>query len=974
MAFGKYRYSNIKGEKGNDWNIEIWKDGFTGTATDFNMQGEGFEITWNGSGGDRSPTFLGSDCNINLYVQNNVDEAFVYDTLASGFQSYYVRIYKGVVSDANLWWYGWVQPGFDVIENTPYPYVYKLVATDSIGYMNQLKPFSFANESDRHNSSSFTSELLNTFTELSYTGLKIGGSTTDNSCPAPDNYKWLRTSADWWRDGDESLYDTVNPLSYYGISKGAYTNKPKYDDDNNLIPDASFLDFKVQDVIKGISRLFGLRGFLAEGRYNFIQPNLQIDNQDSTLKTYNYSGFLQGVAEEIISTELVVNNDTNVVLGGSSFTYEPPLESVSITHSQGASIINISPETNIESSTTTIGYLAADTGIHTMKYIVHNNIGVLKNDFNFNTNHDVFSNTYRNSSVLTLSLTDGNNTYYLQSNGSNQLQWELSNSTPLILNLERGYWVSTSDAINNPDIMNTLDVSNNADWNEYDIWPCHRVQSVENSVFKYRFRTLIRFIAEVQSPPISGIVTIGTSTSNNYYQRTIGQASIIDQINNPTPQYNTTEIIDFEFSPSEENITQESSSEIVYRASQTQVKAFDTKDLGSLPIAQRMTGEDDFSQSSDKLYSIQYLVGNDFVPATEGFRKFNSGVYTPILKLVAKEYLTRQIEPLQILQADIQSPFISPLKILKYSLNNDDNFSYYQFLGGTFKAQSEIMSGEWYKLGVENNTGVTVSGTSNQVFSLNPETNFEETTTSSLSSITSNNTKYINLDDYGVIDTEILAGVTIDKFQIDGVTSSAVYKNQNLRLSYPDGTNSVIVTSSSEVAKGSATILIDDYISDINFPVGSFISALKSDLTNVKAENVLDFRTAHYHSATTGSGRFIPLSGASVASSSSLDSNDYQLMFTVPYNGFVKSIVSYNSNTSSRTSDLLFYKNGDGTTSVGSSLTTPTYTTKFEVDCPSDWVFTKGDTISISRLDRSQIQNTSMTIVLQYNTQPIILP
>ena len=60
MAFGKYRYSNIIGEKDTNWNIEIWKDGFTevgDTPTEFKMQGEGFEITWNGQGSDRSPTF-----------------------------------------------------------------------------------------------------------------------------------------------------------------------------------------------------------------------------------------------------------------------------------------------------------------------------------------------------------------------------------------------------------------------------------------------------------------------------------------------------------------------------------------------------------------------------------------------------------------------------------------------------------------------------------------------------------------------------------------------------------------------------------------------------------------------------------------------------------------------------------------------------------------------------------------------------
>ena len=58
-----------------------------------------------------------------------------------------------------------------------------------------------------------------------------------------------------------------------------------------------------------------------------------------------------------------------------------------------------------------------------------------------------------------------------------------------------------------------------------------------------------------------------------------------------------------------------------------------------------------------------------------------------------------QVSPLQVMQGSIQSANISPLKIIKYKLNSaDSDFDYYMFLGGTFKAQSEIMDGEWFKL------------------------------------------------------------------------------------------------------------------------------------------------------------------------------------------------------------------------------------------------------------------------------------
>ena len=209
--------------------------------------------------------------------------------------------------------------------------------------------------------------------------------------------------------------------------------------------------------------------------------------------------------------------------------------------------------------------------------------------------------------------------------------------------------------------------------------------------------------------------------------------------------------------------------------------------------------------------------------------------------------------------------------------------------------------------------------------------------------------------------------------QIDGTTSAKVYNNQELVLSYPDGSNAIVLKSRSESNKGATQVLLDTFKTGMIYPVGSILRPLKSDLTNVKAENVLDVRTAHYHDANT-SETYIPLSGASIASSNTLSSSDYQLMFTVPYNGFVKKILNYNSHTGSKTSILRFYKDGDSSTRIGDALSVSSYTTTFEVDCPSNWTFTKGDIISISREDTSQIQNTSMSIVLQYNTQPPAQP
>ena len=154
MAYGKYRHSTIYGEKGSIWNIEIWKNNFSDSSVFIGLSGEGFEITWNGQGGTRDRVFLGSECKLNCVVKDSTDESFLYDTLESGYQEYFIRIYRGAVSDSNLWWYGWIQPAFDKIENLPFPYVFQLTATDSYGFFNKQNDKEFTGEDENTQRSS----------------------------------------------------------------------------------------------------------------------------------------------------------------------------------------------------------------------------------------------------------------------------------------------------------------------------------------------------------------------------------------------------------------------------------------------------------------------------------------------------------------------------------------------------------------------------------------------------------------------------------------------------------------------------------------------------------------------------------------------------------------------------------------------------------------------------------------------------
>ena len=81
MAFGKIRHTQILGDKGTTWYVEIWQRDYTGSSIECDLQGEGFEIKWSGQGGTRDRTFIGSECSINLYIKGDTDENFLYEEL-----------------------------------------------------------------------------------------------------------------------------------------------------------------------------------------------------------------------------------------------------------------------------------------------------------------------------------------------------------------------------------------------------------------------------------------------------------------------------------------------------------------------------------------------------------------------------------------------------------------------------------------------------------------------------------------------------------------------------------------------------------------------------------------------------------------------------------------------------------------------------------------------------------------------------
>ena len=1092
-TYGKLRETRILGQAGTTWYVQLWKKDYTGDPISMDLEGEGFTCKYTGSGGTRDRRFINSECVLNFIVQNDTDEALLYDILEKGDREYYIRVYKNSISRDNIWWFGWVHPSFSTFQNTPYPYGSSIIATDSVGtYSKQaesaipsaefsssftinehIKDFGddaglYNVETDEVENGSFlvdttgwsfgsrwsldsglgkinftgsTANYLNSSSggisvtsgdniSISFTiqdlgenesfslsfrnqGLQfllgtsqstyqfysngnyvikgtslvsaiqlrinptpisgsINFSLTDislvktlvtDSAPCPTSNNWFRNSIDWYKSGDASQYNVADPFFLYKTAKSPFRK------DQEKFP-SKYLKY---DVLDGSLKVFNTVCMLSNGAYNFVQPNKYQSNSNGQLPFWSYKeGGLENagtpnIIDNLITLDGSISANKGAVMAGSSIVYEPPFKNVSATFLNGAATIEIPPNVDV-SNYTNIGNVQQDSS---------NTTGYLQVLLNFehkelldaqevasdlSTDYNLANHRIRTKWVWQIKLTDGVNNYYLTRSG-NVFIWQQT-TEPDNDDLGCGYLVGSNPNTGQAFPSNDGPTSTT---------PCRVTYNPGDA--NYEVYSNLSYGPIAPLPPITGAVFIKLTAINEYKEWKEGPTWAGTNGNWITiPEADITRETYFRVNSKITDVASiainEQQEGIKYFATNNDIIAEELFDFDDIIIGN--TGNiNNTSNNLQTQFNVQYTNASGFdLSAIQGFRARNSGGYSNITQLLCNEFLSIQKEPLEILQADVFSPDISPSSFLRYDINNNlsPDYKYYTFLGGTYKAQSETMSGEWFKI----NEYTPSTETEEQINPVFSQISVIDENTNLINILNLINLQVSNENSLGKINFDIPSGVSLNKLDLSSSTTGKVYKNQKLILRHPTSYETLVLTVSGEQNKGSSSINVNAITPITGFPKNSTISALKSDLTNVKAENVLDVRTAHYHHSSALSTYYIPISGATTAEGS-LSSSAYHLMFTAPYNGFVKSIHNYNSHNSSKFSFITFHKAGS-TTATGDTITTPTYTNNFEVDCPSNWTFTKGDIISFGRADSSQVHGVSMSIVLQYNTQPPAQP
>jgi len=627
-----------------------------------------------------------------------------------------------------------------------------------------------------------------------------------DTAPMPQITNWFYTSIDWWRNGD--TYQSDDPFYLYRIGRTLFR------DDAEDFP-SKYSKYKVLD---GALKIFNTVGVLSNGRYNFMQPNQYADNTSGDFRFYQYAtGSSRDTSatteNHLLTLDGTVGANTGAVMSGSTLTYEPPFKSVSATYSGGQAIISIPNDVDF-STFTPVGDVQFDgnsTGSLAISFNLEHRERLLASDVDslLLSGYNLTNHSFRTSTALIVKLSDGVSQYTLRKLINNSWVWEESSMTYTVFTPSVGYG-------------HTL--SNNY---VYETSPCQiwldSNGDYYNAVTKFSVPVL-----PIPPPPITGVISIKLTGGNNYFQwidsgTSFGSFSTFNQ--NSVAITSTNHIINSYFISNNSGAFTSGTSGLKYSVINDDITSEESFDFGNILIGNNNSSTSSNNQNQE---AVQYLdsSGNS-VASYQGFSQGNSGVYTNITRLLCDQFLSLQKEPLEILQANIFSPDISPLKLLKYSINDDSTYKYYSFLGGSFKAQSETMSGEWFKV-------------NDYTSSIDEDTEMEPEVESESSSNKVSVTK-LNLIEQNVslenaitdIDVEIDLNTSINKINCSGVSRGKVYNNQKLILRSPNNFEYLVVTVSQDTAIGASAININPITTTSIFPIGSTLSVLTYDLSNV---------------------------------------------------------------------------------------------------------------------------------------------
>jgi len=256
MALRFYsEFTNIRREL---FKVEIYDSSFSGTSTEFSLIGNGFELQYNG-GEETYELIKSSTLSFVMNIDNSTLNSLPSDIASSiDISRFAVKLYRDDVftpsnnytpdgSSYSLFWAGCINKRIMSIQDTSYPFNFKVAAVDGI---EMLKNHTYSNESNNY----VFEERLSVVDFLTKVIDKLD---FGDNFSATDIV--LATRINWY-ETNHSLSDSVAAKTY--MYEGVF---------NSIDTDGSIKLSTYYDVLKHICDLFQCRFILYEGKFWYTQ-------------------------------------------------------------------------------------------------------------------------------------------------------------------------------------------------------------------------------------------------------------------------------------------------------------------------------------------------------------------------------------------------------------------------------------------------------------------------------------------------------------------------------------------------------------------------------------------------------------------------------------------------------------------------------------------------------------------------------
>ena len=267
MAYGKKYDIDYKSMADEDYTLEFWVDGWSGSSTEINLGSSGPEIKYETSGQEKFTYILASSLEIPFIVEDTGMEDFITDLRDGTYeeQDVYVHLYNSRDTTRPLW-SGFILMDLSAKEDVSFPYEVKLTAIDGLSVLKD-RPFVRNTNTDTgaavvfpYNSGDVYSNTYKRITNwIQIILAKTGSALTTEGSGANYTYK---TSVNWYNSAMPSTNQTDDPLYWSQCKMSSLYNS---DETGIYTPPSTY------EVLEALCKNWGMRCVYWHHSFHFVQ-------------------------------------------------------------------------------------------------------------------------------------------------------------------------------------------------------------------------------------------------------------------------------------------------------------------------------------------------------------------------------------------------------------------------------------------------------------------------------------------------------------------------------------------------------------------------------------------------------------------------------------------------------------------------------------------------------------------------------